>query len=178
MTSAIVLRKNATHKHMAIKPLCFYCGRPTFHILDGQRENIPYRHTKDHVFSKKERKVKGVSGATVPCCARCNQKKGSMRPGDFIKTMIDPSRWPVINWSLICNWGKSMGKVIGWNYSVEEQMAHRFSNSKAIREDIIRRAKQLKQPEQHITAKLPVPLYYSLVNEIQRAIQETLQEAR
>jgi len=52
-------------------------------------------------------------------------------------------------------------------------MSHRFSNRTEVREDILRK---VKQPEQHITVKLPVNLYYSLISDIQRAILETLEE--
>jgi hypothetical protein len=156
---------------MATMPSCFYCGAITFYVPDMTVAK-PWTHTKDHVFSKSLRK-KGVSSITVHCCFNCNQKKASTRPGDFIKEKVDPSRWSVIDWKLIQARGKS-GKVTGWMYK-EEEMAHRFSNSKAIREDILRR---VEKPRQYITAKLPVDLYYSLINDIQRAIQKTLQEAR
>lgn len=103
---------------MATRPACFYCGGPTFYIPDASR---PYAFTRDHVVPKylrlklpAKQRQKICNNIVVPCCARCNQLKGSKRVGDFIRQYIPESRWGLIDWVRLLRIQARTGFALGW----------------------------------------------------------------
>lgn len=61
---------------------CHYCGCELVRRWTGRMPTNAY--TRDHMIPR-SRGGKGLRGNTVPCCRRCNQRKGNMTASEFIR---------------------------------------------------------------------------------------------
>jgi hypothetical protein len=89
------------YRNWAMGP-CFYCGQNMYRIGCYGKDTPDYAYTRDHLIPKKiQKKFRFKKFITVPCCNKCNAKKGSKLPDTSVLKQFGirkrGSTWYVIN---------------------------------------------------------------------------------
>lgn len=90
------LTNNSDKKIRLLKrsPYCHWCGRKVFLSSSHRGKEVKNNTaTIDHIFAKGDERRDYPDGKRIVlCCNSCNQKRGDMRPEEWVKFRTKPKR--------------------------------------------------------------------------------------